>query len=132
MLWLWFLGRGAGSFDGIDRDERHCEQLAGTSDILGAVLAGEQTVVADAMKALRQDMDQEAADELVGIERHHLVSLGTFDAVILPLEGDALAAERDPPAVGDGDTVGVTGHAAQPALWCAEAPFAGVHPFAVA
>jgi len=51
MLWLfWLLGRGAGSFDGIDRDERHCEQLAGTSDILGAGLAGEQAVVADAMK----------------------------------------------------------------------------------
>ena len=109
MLWLfWLLGRGAGSFDGIDRDERHCEQLAGTSDILGAGLAGEQTVVADAMKALWQYMHQEAADELMGIECHHLVSLGAFDAVILPLEGDTVVIERDQAAVGDGDTVGVT------------------------
>ena len=63
MLWLfWLLGRGVGSFDGIDRDERHCEQLAGTRDILGAGLAGEQTVVADAMKALWQYMHQEAEE----------------------------------------------------------------------
>src|SRR5258706_10563737 len=82
MLWLfWVLGRGAGSFDGIDRDERHCEQLAGTSDILGAGLAGEQAVVADAMKALWKYMHQEAADELGGIERHHLVSLGAFEFI---------------------------------------------------
>ena len=114
MLWLfWLLGRGAGSFDGVDRDERHCEQLAGTSDILGAGLAGEQAVVADAMKALWQYMHQEAADELGGIERHHLVSLGAFDAVILPLEGDAVVIERDQAAVRDGDTMGVAGQVAQ-------------------
>jgi hypothetical protein len=29
------------------------------------------------VEALRQDMHQEAADELVGIERHQFVSLGT-------------------------------------------------------
>jgi len=33
-----------GSFDGIDRDERTASKLAGTSDILGAGLAGEQAV----------------------------------------------------------------------------------------
>ena len=44
--------------------------------------------MADAVEARRQNMHQEAADELVGIERHLLVSLGAFDAVILPLEGD--------------------------------------------
>ena len=36
-----------GSLDGIDGDEWYCEQLTGTRDILGAGLAGEQTVVAD-------------------------------------------------------------------------------------
>src|SRR5258706_12731407 len=117
MLWLfWLLGRGAGSFDGIDRDERHCEQLAGTSDILGAGLAGEQTVVADAMKALRQHVHQEAADELMGIECHHLVSLGTFDAVILPLEGDALVAEGNQPAFGYGAVEGRAGCRTEPFL----------------
>ena len=109
MLWrFWLFGLGVGGLDGIDWDEWYCEQLAGTRDILGAGLAGEQTVVADAVEALRQYMHEETADELVGIERHHLVSFGAFDAVILPLEGDTVVIERDQAAVGDGDTVGVT------------------------
>jgi hypothetical protein len=39
--------------------------------------------MADAVEALWQNMHQEAADELVGIERHLLVSLGAFDATPL-------------------------------------------------
>src|SRR5258708_40149553 len=133
MLWLfWLLGRGAGSFEGIDGDELAGEQLGGTSDSLGGGLAGEQTVVADAMKALWQYMHQEAADELGGIERHHLVSLGAFDAVILPLEGDAVVIERDQAAVRDGDTMGVAGQGAQHLLGSPEGAFAVDHPFAVA
>jgi hypothetical protein len=34
--------------------------------IAGARAAGEQTVVADAVEAVRQDVDQESADELAG------------------------------------------------------------------
>src|SRR5258708_38352236 len=95
MLWLFRVPglnacRSVGGFDGIDRDEWYREQLAGPRDILGAGLAGEQTVVADAVEALRQHVHQEAADELVDIQWHHLVSLGAFDSVILPLEGDAV------------------------------------------
>ena len=41
------------------------EQLAQPRDIGGAARIGEEAVMADAMKALRQDMEQEAADELV-------------------------------------------------------------------
>jgi hypothetical protein len=52
----------------------------------------EQTVVADAMEAARQNMDQEAADELVGGERHGLLARTTFGAIVLPLEGDAISA----------------------------------------
>lgn len=37
-----------------------------------------------------------------GIERHQLVSLGTFDEVVLPLEGDGAVVERDQAPVGDG------------------------------
>jgi hypothetical protein len=41
--------------------------------LIGAGSLGEQAVVSDAVEALRQDMDEEAADELVCCERHHLV-----------------------------------------------------------
>ena len=44
-------------------------------------------------KPRRQDVDEEAADELVGCERHQLVSIAAFDPVVLPLEGDAVPVE---------------------------------------
>jgi hypothetical protein len=46
--------------------------------------------VADAVETLAQHMDKEAADELDCGERHALASIAALDAVILPLEGDAL------------------------------------------
>ena len=91
MLWRFGLfGLCVDSLDGVDRDEWNCEQLADTRDVVGAGWAGQQAVVTDAMEALWQDVHQEATDELVGIERHQPVSLLTIEAVILPLEGDAL------------------------------------------
>src|SRR5947207_13150136 len=78
-------------------------------------------------------MHQESADELVGVERHHLVvSLGAFEAIVLPLEGDALVVERDQAAVGDGNTVGIAGEVAQNVFGAPEGPFAVNHPLAVA
>ena len=62
----------------------------------------------DAMQALRQHVDEEAADKLLGGERHLLISTAAFDAVVLPFEGDALLIAGDQAAVGDGDAVGVT------------------------
>jgi hypothetical protein len=58
-------------------------------------------------------MHQKAADELVGMERHLLVSLGAFDAVILPFEGDAPVIDRDQAAVGDRHPMGVAREVAQ-------------------
>jgi hypothetical protein len=46
----------------------------------------------------------------VGIERHHPVSLPTFEVVILPFEGDALVIECDEPAVRDRDGVSIRDH----------------------
>jgi hypothetical protein len=54
-----------------------------------------------------QDVDQEAADELVDGEPDDLVSVGSVGAVILPFEGYAGLVEGEQPAVGDGDAVGV-------------------------
>jgi len=85
------------------------EQLAGAFDVVGAGGFGEQTVVADAVEALGQDVDEEAADELVCCERHHLVAIGALDPIVLVLEADSVFVERDQPAVGDGDAMGVAG-----------------------
>ena len=53
----------------------------------------------DAVEPVGQHMDQEAADELVNIERHQLVAGIGLGAVILPLERHALAIKGDEPAV---------------------------------
>ena len=76
--------------------------------------------MADAMEALWQDVDEEAADELAGWERHALVAVAAFDPVILPPEGDAGVIECDQPAVGDGDAVGVAREIGQHRLRPAE------------
>ena len=47
---------------------RRGEQLAHARDILGADAACEQAIMADAVKAGRQHVDEEAADELAGGE----------------------------------------------------------------
>src|SRR5437016_12482922 len=90
MLWcLRLSGVGAGCFDGIKGNYWRCEQLAG-ADILGALSAGEQAIVADAMEACGQHVHEKAANELIWHERHALVARATFEPVVLPLEGDAL------------------------------------------
>lgn len=83
-------GRGGIAF-------RFCngEQLAGTSDVVGARAFGEQAVVADAVQAFWQHMDEEAADELEGPKRHALVPIVALDPGIFPLEGDALLVDGD-------------------------------------
>ena len=65
--------------------------------------------MADAVEAFGQDVDEEAADELVSCERHPLVSVTALDPIVLPPEGDALLVEGDQAAVGDGDALAVSG-----------------------
>src|ERR1700681_564629 len=117
------LSLGTGRLDGVNWDERIREQLANARDVLGAGLAGEEAVVADAVEARRQDMHQKAADELVRGKRHHLVvSLLAFETIILPLEGNVLVVGRDQAAVGEGDAVGVARKVAS-ATTCAPVNF---------
>ena len=127
-----FAGVAADGFDRVNRDHRGREQFASTRDILGTLAAGEQAVVADAMEARGQYVHQEPADELAGRKRHHLVSRGTFDPVVLPSEGDALVIGCDQAAVGDGNAVGIAGEIAQDLLGASERVLAINHPVAVA
>ena len=92
-------GSGADCFDGINGNYWRREQLAGAGDVVGALAAGEQAIVSDAVEACRQQVHEKAADELVGGERHHLVALGAFESVVLPLEGDAVLVTCDQAAI---------------------------------
>jgi hypothetical protein len=65
----------------------------------------QEAKVADAAEAMGQDMQQEPADELAGIERHRFALVA--GAVVLPAEADAPILAREQTAVGEGDTVRV-------------------------
>lgn len=55
------------------------EQLAAEGKLVTAPAVGEKSVVADAMEAVGQAVQEKAADELLGIKRHH------FDFAVVPI-----------------------------------------------
>ena len=63
---LGLVGVSAAGISGLGLCRRHGEQFARPRDVVGARAAGEKSVVADAVEAVRQDVDEEAADELAG------------------------------------------------------------------
>src|SRR3974390_361057 len=78
------------------------------------------------MEAGRQGMQQEAADELVGIERHRFGLAGL--SIVLPGEGDVAIGECDEPAVGDGDAMGVAAEIGEHLFGAAERRLGVDHP----
>ena len=81
------------------------EQLEAQRQQRSAVAVGEESEVADAHEAGRQQMEQEAAQELIDRQSHEpfLVAVGG----IAPTEGDVAIGESDQPAVGNGDAMGI-------------------------
>ena len=94
------------------------QQTAAIGELGGALTVGEIAVVADAMEAVRQDVEQEAADELVGAKGHHLLLVVV--AIILPAEADPAFGESHQAAVGDGDAMGVAAEIIKHLLGSAE------------
>src|ERR1700751_553147 len=85
----------------------HGEQLARSRKVFRARRLGQKSVVTNAMEALRQDVDEEAADKLACCERHDFVARSSVGTIILVVERDAVLVERNQSAVGGGNTVGV-------------------------
>ena len=85
--------------------------------------------MADAVEAVRQDVDQEAADKLAGCERHDLPAIATIGTIVFPSEGDTESVAGNEPAVGDGDAVGIARQIGQHGLWPAERALGIDHPF---
>ena len=109
--WAWtrqhagFVDCGFGRF-GLFWARRRGEQLARVRDVCGFVSIAEQPIMSDAMESLRQHVDQEAPDELVGRQRHRLIAGRPVDPIILVREGDAVVVGGQQPAIGDRDAVG--------------------------
>ena len=73
---------------------RDRQQLAGAGDAGLASGTGEQAIMPDAVEPARQNVEQEAADELVGGERHDALAVGPVTAIILVAESDAGSRRR--------------------------------------
>jgi hypothetical protein len=77
-------------------------------------LASEQAEVADTDEAVRDDVEQEATEELVDIERHDLHAVAV--SIVTPAEVDATIGEREEAVVREGDTVGVAAEVGEDVL----------------
>src|SRR5260221_1218470 len=80
------------------------EQPLTESDVVGAVAIGEKAIVADTMEAVWQSVQQKAADEIIGIECHHLGDAAL--SVVFPGEAHLPLGEREEPAVCRGKPMG--------------------------
>jgi len=99
--------RLAGSSGGPIDAWLHAEQRAAALERSSAAAVGEEAEVADADQAFGQDMDQKAAQELIGGNGHDLV-LATV-GIVSPAEGDAMVLASHEAMVGDGDAMGISG-----------------------
>src|SRR5438132_2613421 len=100
-----------GGFAGRRLGLRHGEKLTATGKLLSSAATAQEAVVADALEAIGKDVKEEAADELVGAERHRLLPVAV--AVILPAKTDLAVVDADQAIVGNGDAVGVAGDIGQ-------------------
>ena len=73
------------------------QQIASGGDIVLAVGVSEKAVVADAMKAGGQHVQQEAAHELFGAQGHGFVARPCVFAIVLPAEGDTTIIQGQKP-----------------------------------
>jgi hypothetical protein len=57
---------------GVINDRWNVQEVAKASDVGDAVAVGKQPIVTNAVEALREDVDQETADELMGLDQQEL------------------------------------------------------------
>ena len=96
----------------IPSSERQCWRAALPSAV------GEEAEMADANQAAGQNVKQEAAQELMSVNRHDLLLASV--GIVSPEEGDAIVLEGHEPMVGDGDAMGIAGQIVEDVLGAAE------------
>src|ERR1019366_10264855 len=96
------------------------------SQRLAAVAVGEQSEVTDLDEAGRQDVEQEAADELNRIELHDAAAVVVSG--VPPAEVHLAVIETEKSSVGDGDAMRVAGEVLQHMLWSSERRLGVDHP----
>lgn len=103
----------------ISRSVANVEEPTAEGDSIVAPAIGEEAIVADAMKAVRQGVQEKAPHELIGIKRHHFGF--TILPIVLPRRAHLAVGKRDQPTVGDGDAMRIAAEISQhlfgPAEW---------------
>ena len=108
------------------RGGEHGEELAAPGELGLASAIGEQPEVADAHEAIGDDVEQEAADELGRLQRHHLEAVAV--GVILPPEVDDAVSVADEPFVGERDAVGIAAEVVEDLIGAGQRLFGIDHP----
>ena len=109
---------------------RSIEQGPHPEQILPSAGVGEQPVVANTVETTWQDVQKKSAHELLGRERHRLVTGTPLGPVILPAEGHTVLIHRHQSPVRDGHPVGVAGQVSQYCRGTGEWTLGIHHPFA--
>jgi hypothetical protein len=105
----------------IHRCRGHTEQASAKCNLVGAMSVGQEAVVANAMEAIRQHMEEEAADELGDRDAHDFALVIAAFPVVLPAKAHVGLIEIEQATVGDRDTMGVAREIGQDLLGTGEA-----------
>lgn len=108
------------------RNEAPAHESTCEVNAVSACAVCEKAVVTDTNEPGRQDMHQEAAEELVGIQVEQLLDVAV--RIVAIAEADAFAVEGDDPGVADGDAVGVVGQIGEHLLRSTEGRLAVDNP----
>jgi hypothetical protein len=85
---------------------------------LVAIAPGQKSIMADAVKAVGEDMQQKAANELVGREAHNPTA--SLAAIVLVRESDIIVAGCGQPRIGDRGAVRIVREIGEHLLGAAE------------
>jgi len=108
----------------------HAEQSAAAVERSAPSAVGEEAEMSDANQASGQDVQQEAAQELICGNGDDLLLAAV--GIITPTEGDAIVFKRHETMVGDGHAMGVAGQVVENMFGATEGRLGVDHPVLVA
>lgn len=108
----------------------NAEEFAAQGKFGFALAIGRESKMPDAYEPPGQDMQQEAADELLGLESHQLLFVSL--PVIFPVECDLAVVEADQTVIGYGDPMCIAAEIVQDLMRAAEGRLRIDHPLDLA